>query len=204
MLLREYVPPVLCNEKIFIRIYSTQQEKVDGINNDIQDLINQCFIDTATWSLSIWEEEYGLKTVIDDTYENRRNRIRARKRGTRTTTKEVIRGICNSFVDKTTITEYGPQYYFDLLLKSYSGFYNYLQDLMEIIEELKPAHLGVTYHLMAVTQSNIYIALTGFSGEIIKTYPWTPNDIESKLDYYVPTFQPSSLEKIKTYPKEAI
>lgn len=203
MLLKDYIPPLICN-KMLSKIYEVQQPKIDDVNSNIQDLTNQGFIESATWSLPLWEEEFGVKSKVNDTLENRRSRVLAKKRGTGTTTVPTVENICNSFVDKTIVTEYSSQYYFDLLLKSYSGFHNYLQDLMEIVEEIKPAHLGVTYHLMAITQSNLYIGSAGFSGEIIKTYPWTPNDIESKLDYYIPTFQPSSLENIKTYPKEAI
>lgn len=204
MQLKDYIPSVIYEEKTLNKIYKIQQEKLDGVNVDIQDLVNQFFIETSTWSLPLWEEEYGVKSKVDDTLENRRSRVLAKKRGTGTTTVPTVKNICNAFVDKTTVVEHSSQYYFELLLESYSGFHNFLEDLMEIIEELKPAHLGVTYHLMATTQSNLYIASTGFSGEIINVYPWTPNNLESKVDVYIPSFQPSSLENINVYPKEAI
>ncbi len=201
MKLKDYISPSVCN-KILSQVLDVQQVKHDDINANIKDTINQCVIKKATWGLDDWEEEYGITTKLTDTLENRRSRALARKRGTRTTTKGVIKEICNSFVDNTNVIEHSAEYYFELILESYSGFHNFLEDLMEIIEDLKPAHLGVDYELKATAQSNIYMGFIGFDGEVVNTYPWTPNDIESKLDYYMPTFQPSSLENINTYPKE--
>ncbi len=201
MKLKDYIPPLICN-KMIAKANDVQQPQIDKLDANVEDLINQGFIKTATWGLDFWEEEFGVKSKLNDTLENRRSRVLARKRGTRTTTKGVIKEICNSFVDNTNVIEHSAEYYFELILESYSGFHNFLEDLMEIIEDLKPAHLGVDYELKATTQSNIYMGFIGFDGEVVNTYPWTPNDIESKLDYYMPTFQPSSLENINTYPKE--
>ncbi|WP_238948866.1 putative phage tail protein [Clostridium sp. YIM B02569] len=203
--LTKYVPPLIySNNNIMKSIYKSQGDELDGLLYCIEDLINQCFIETATWSLSSWENEFGVKAKMNDTLENRRSRVLAKKRGTSTTTKQVVKDICNSFVDNTSIIEYSSDYYFELILESYSGFHNFLEDLMDIIEELKPAHLGVNYELKATTKSNIYIGLAAFDGEIVNTYPWTPNDIESKAEYYIPIIQPSSLETINTYPKEVV
>lgn len=203
MLLKDYIPPLICN-KMVSKAFEVQQPQIDNLSSNIEELTDQGFIETSSWSLPLWEEEFGVKSKVDDTLENRRNRVLAKKRGIGTTTVPTVENICNSFLDKTTVTEHSANYYFDLLLESYSGFHNYLEDLIEIIEEIKPAHLGVNYHLMATTQSNLYIASTGFSGEIINVYPWTPSDLTTKLDYYVSAFQPSSLENINVYPKEAI
>ncbi|AGF56473.1 uncharacterized protein YmfQ (DUF2313 family) [Clostridium saccharoperbutylacetonicum] len=203
MLLKDYISPLVCN-KMVSKALEVQQPQIDNVIANINDLTNQGFIESATWSLDLWEEEFGIKSKLNDTLENRRNLVLAKKRGTGTTTVGTVKNVCNSFVDKTTVTEYSNEYYFDLLLESYNGFHNYLEDLMEIIEDLKPAHLNVNYHLKAITQSNLYIASVGFTSEIINVYPWTPSNLESKLDVYIPSHQPSSLESINVYPKEAI
>ena len=47
-----------------------------GINMDqldaaSQDVVNQMFLDTATWALSIYEAESNIKVNSDSTYEDR-------------------------------------------------------------------------------------------------------------------------------------
>ena len=44
----------------------------------LEDLINQLFIDTATWGLSIYEKELGLITNRSLPYEERREIIKAK------------------------------------------------------------------------------------------------------------------------------
>lgn len=202
--LTKYIPKEISDCIPTQQVLQSQGYQLGTINYYIQDLLNQCFVETADWGLEYWEKEYGITPKPTDTLTNRRNRILARKRGQETTTEAVIKNICNSFVDKTKIIKHNEEYYFELLLESYSGFHNFLEDLIEIIEELKPAHLGVLYELIATTKSNLYIGMVSFDGEIVATYPYTPNDIMSQTNIYIPIANQSNLETIMTYPQDHI
>lgn len=200
---KDYAPPELAEQRVFSQIYEAQDKQIDKLDENIQDLLNQFFIETATWGLQYWEEEFNIIPNINDTYEIRRNRILAKKRGQGTTTKEVIKNICNSYVDNTDVIEHSVEYWFELILESYKGFPYLLNDLYDIIDEIKPAHLGTGYKLVAITNNDLYIAGTSLMGEIITTYPWTPTEIENNTDIYVPmTAAYAGVETITTYPKE--
>jgi len=146
MLLKDYVPSLLCSGEIFSRIYAAQQTKIDSTNMDIQDLINQCFIETATWGLVLWEEEFGVKTDLTDTYENRRSRVIAKKRGQGVTTVAMIKNVAEAFANGTVeVIEDNIEYNFAIKFVSTKGIPPKIEDLKSAIDQIKPAHLGVSY-----------------------------------------------------------
>ena len=65
MLLKNYVPFFIANITEMQNIYNTQQKEIDKLNLDVKDLKAQCFVNTATWGLSIWEDFVGdRKSVV--------------------------------------------------------------------------------------------------------------------------------------------
>ncbi|NFH89723.1 DUF2313 domain-containing protein [Clostridium botulinum] len=202
MQLKNYVPSFINEDKILSKVYEEQQKQVDSINVDIQDLINQCFVETATWGLDTWEKELGIQSNIGDSYSIRRSRILAKLRGQGTTTIEAIKNICKSFVEDVEVIEHNEEYYFVINLLSHSGFPNGFETLYDSIREVKPAHLGVDYILRAITETDFRVVMVGLQGEIIKTFPWTPNNLAYKADVKIPLMQPKSFENIRTYPVE--
>ena len=146
MLLKYYIPEPIYNKKILNRIYNIQQIKIDEINVDIHDLINQCFVQTATWSLYIWEEEYGITTILNDSYEVRRSRIIAKMRGIGTVTVAMIKNVAESFQNGTVeVIEDNVNYAFTIKFTSLKGIPPKIEDIKNAIEEIKPAHLVVSY-----------------------------------------------------------
>ena len=94
--LNQYTPPYVYTkyEQDFQEVqtqYDAQSLQVGLLNYQIEDLINQAFIDTATWGIDLWEEEYGLDTNKLLSYEERREIVKAKKRGRGTTTIEMIK-----------------------------------------------------------------------------------------------------------------
>lgn len=199
----KYVPRLIYNDPNTNKVFTQQGLEIGKLKYYIDDLINNCFIETATWSLDIWEYEYGVISKDTDTIEIRRNRLLAKKKASGTITPKVIKNICNSFVDNTKIIQHYEDYYFELLLENINkGFQNFLEELIQIIEEIKPAHLEVFYKLIQTTQSNLYIGSVICNSEIITVYPWTSNDIEAQTNVYVPISNSTTLETIMIYPKE--
>ncbi|NFH70074.1 DUF2313 domain-containing protein [Clostridium botulinum] len=200
MQLKNYVPSFISGDKILSKVYEEQQKQVDSINADTQDLINQCFVETATWGLDTWEKELGIQSNIGDSYSIRRSRILAKLRGQGTTTIEAIKNICKSFVEDVEVIEHNPQYYFQINLLSHSGFPSGFDTLYESIREVKPSHLGVNYILRAITETDFRVVIVGLQGETVRVFPWTPNNLAYKADVKIPLMQSRSLENIRTYP----
>lgn len=146
MLLKDYLPPNLTSTDIFKAILSQEQLEVDGINNSIRGIIDQCFVDTATWGLDYWESFLGIVTdhAKDEAY--RRTVIKAKIRGSGTVTVQLIENVANSFANgSVAVIEHSTIYSFEIKFTSAKGIPPNLLDLQNAIEQIKPAHLAVTY-----------------------------------------------------------
>ena len=201
MQLRNLVPREIIEIKDIEEIYKSQQVQLDKSEVDIHDLLNQFSVNTCTWGILLWEKFIGILSDSSKSLEERKARVLAKIRGQGTTTIEAIKNICNAYADNTEVVEHTSEYWFELLLESYNGFLTDIESLYNTITEVKPAHLGVKYKLIATTKSNFYIGATSFTGETITTYPWQETEIESKADIYIPIVNYSNLETITTYPK---
>lgn len=169
MKLINYTAELICKGKIFSRIYQEQQKQVDLINDNIQDLINQCFIQTATWSLYIWEELYNIETDINDSYVNRRARVISAMRGQGTTTVEMIKNMASSYANgDVEVIEHNDKYYFVIKFVGTKGVPPKLEDLKNAINLIKPCHLGVEYEFTY----NVWGDIKAKTWGDIKTMTW--------------------------------
>ena len=140
--LSKYVPEFLYNEKTLNKIYKSQEEQLAVVLWQSDDLLKQCFIDTATWSLSIIEEEYGIKTNLNMSLEERREIIKAKKRGQGTCTKEMIKNVCEAFSGgEVNVLENTGPYAFTIQFVGVKGIPRNMPGLISTINEIKPAHL---------------------------------------------------------------
>src|SRR5690606_11212253 len=97
---------------------------------------------TATWGLAFWEQELGLKTNISKTLEERREIILARLQGIGTVTKDVIKRIAEAFSGgEVEVIEYPAEHRFVVKFVGTIGIPKNIASFIEIIEDLKPAHL---------------------------------------------------------------
>ena len=200
--LKKYMNPENIKGPTMDSIIEQEERQLENLKSNVDISLNETFIKRAqSIGLTILEKEFGLKVDNTLTIEERRKRLLAKKRGTGTTTIEAIKNICNAYADNTEVVEHTSEYWFELLLESYNAFLTDIESLYNTITEVKPAHLGVKYKLIATTKSNFYIGATSFTGETITTYPWQETEIEGKADIYVPIVNYSNLETITTYPK---
>lgn len=112
----------------------------------MDDLLNQCFIQTATWGLDIWERELGLTTDVSKAYERRREVIIAKLRGAGTTTKEMIRRVATAFSGgDVEVIEYPAEHRFEVQFVGTMGIPPNMEGLIQAIEEIKPSHLAYSF-----------------------------------------------------------
>lgn len=110
---------------------------------DVADLLDQFFLDTATWGLSCWEKVYGVESDAKKSLEVRRSAVRAKMRGMGTTTVELVQNVSESFVNgEVAVEEHNDEYRFDIVMLSVIGIPPNMEDLKRAIEEIKPAHLA--------------------------------------------------------------
>jgi hypothetical protein len=108
----------------------------------IDELANNLYVQTATWGLDYFEAELGIDTDISKTYEERRERILAKKRGTGTSTKQMIRNTAESFTaGEVVVIENFKDYSFSIKFIDTNGSPRNIDTLTNMIDEIKPAHL---------------------------------------------------------------
>lgn len=146
-MIKRYLPTFIAKGNIIKDIYESQQAEVDLLNNNIQDLINNLFVETATWSLETWEKEYNIPIDLEDTLENRRARILARmvSKG-QPFTKETIEAISNQFTNgDVEVIEHLEEDYFIVKFISTMGIPQKIKDVYDAINEIKASWLDVEY-----------------------------------------------------------
>ena len=142
--------------KIMQSILDTQGIEIDAVRDKLKDILNQFYVDTATWGLDLWERELNIQDTSGD-YAERRNRIKLYLAKPVSVTPQFLCTLTNRYLnDKSAaIIEHIPDYCFDVCFNNGSLFD--WEGLQEAIEIYKPAHLGVKYFALQNTQSNVSI-----------------------------------------------
>ncbi|OVE64408.1 hypothetical protein CCS79_25265 [Clostridium diolis] len=201
--LKSYVIDEVKSGYIFQEIFNAYGNRFDKLGLDISELFLQILPQTATeWGLKLWEKRVGITTNNAKSIEERRARVLAKLNSKGTTTVEVIKQICKSFVSEAEIIQNNPEYYFQINLISDTGFPYALDSLYDSIEIAKPAHLGVKYKLISVNQSQMYYGLSSIMGETMTVYPWIAKNIESNGKIEIGISQCTGSENITIYPSK--
>ena len=140
------VPPFLLQSAMFQTLYSIENQELTAIENAINDILNQCFIDTATWGLKYWEQFLGIPVDENKLAEYRRSVIKSKVRGAGTITVNLIKSVAESYSNgEVDVIENVAPYTFEVKFIGTRGIPPNLDDLKNAIEQIKPAHLAVTY-----------------------------------------------------------
>lgn len=140
--LSKYVPLFIYNGDIFNRVYKAQEYQLSYLAMQTQDLLNQGFVDTATWGLTACEEEYGIITNLNSSYEERREVIKAKRRGQGTCTKSLIKNVAEAFSGgECRVIENTAPYKFTIQFIGVKGIPKNMSGLRCAIDDIKPAHL---------------------------------------------------------------
>lgn len=113
---------------------------------------------TGSWGLELWERAWGIpvdRTLSDS---RRRDRILAKVKGTGTTTLEVIRAIAERFAPyPVEVVEESSLYRFVIWYLGTIGEVEHKQDLIDAVNELKPAHLDWEIKYRQEQDSEIFV-----------------------------------------------
>ena len=141
--LLEYLPSFYHNSDVIKTFMESNSIEVDTLKAYIEDLSKNLYVKSATWGLDLFEEELGLATDKSISYEERRERILAKKRGNGTTTKAMIKNTAEAFSGgEVEVIENFSDYSFIVKFVGIKGIPKNLTLFKNMIEEIKPAHLN--------------------------------------------------------------
>ncbi|MCC0647160.1 putative phage tail protein [Clostridioides sp. ZZV15-6598] len=204
MKLIDYLPS-FANNEIDIQIQEALENELLTLLDEKDDLLDQFFIDTATWGLDDWENLLGIKINYKLDFDTRRSNIKAKMRGRGITTIEVIKAISEAYTNTNVDVEvFSNLFSFTLSFITNNCSYNTILELDKKIEEIKPAHLEHRFEMILYNENGLYAGAVTNTGETVTIYPYTPKDITCFGEIILASGNNKSAERVILYPKQEV
>ncbi|CCL16213.1 TPA: putative phage tail protein [Clostridioides difficile] len=204
MKLIDYLPS-FANNEIDIQIQEALENELLTLIDEKDDLLDQFFIDTATWGLDDWESLLDIKINYKLDFDTRRSNIKAKLRGKGTTTIEVIKAISEAYTKTNVdVKVFSNLFSFTLSFLTNDCSYNTILELDKKIEEIKPCHLEHKFEMILFNKNNMFTGSTMNTGETVTIYPYSTTDITSFGELTITTGNDRSMEKVTLYPRQEV
>ncbi|WP_313429702.1 YmfQ family protein [Siminovitchia terrae] len=142
----ELIPYELRKSPQYKAIFEAEGKQFDRIEFNISDILDQTFIDTATWGLEIQEKELGIKTELGKPIEERRSVVKSKKRGMGTVTVDLVKSVTEAYYGgEVEVYEIPGAYLINIKFVSSLGVPSNLTDVENSLREIIPAHLGIEF-----------------------------------------------------------
>ena len=129
--------------------------EVNSINDEVDNVLNQFFVDSATYGLDKWEKMLGISKNTFD-IQTRRENVKAKMRSRGTTTVSVIKNICEAYSNGIVeIIVNHSDYSFIIDFVGTIGIPKAFAELDKTIEEIKPCHLAHSYKFNYNTHNDL-------------------------------------------------
>ena len=116
--------------------------ETSSINDEVENTLNQFYIDSATYGLDKWEKMLGISKNNND-IQTRRENIKAKMRSRGTITKRVLEIVASSFSNgKVDLVENYNDYSITIFFNTNIGRQLDVKNLNNAIAEIIPAHLA--------------------------------------------------------------
>jgi hypothetical protein len=118
----------------------------DRLDQHIFDVLNNTFIDQATWGLTIFEKEFDIPTDPNKPLDERRGVLKAKKRGSGTLSAKLIKSTAESFQNGSVSVEpLKGQSTFLITFNDVYGIPSNLEDIQSALRKILPAHRLVQF-----------------------------------------------------------
>lgn len=154
-----YLPKFLQKSPLFKGTNDADNREHETIRLDLQDLLNQFFIKSATWGLERWEDLVGIKTDTTKSLESRRDAVIAKIQNPESVTETFLTNLINRYIaDKAGyIISYPSEYRIEVLY--HGGQVLDYEKLRQSINTYIPAHIG--YKLVTITNGSLEVYAAG-------------------------------------------
>lgn len=152
-------------------LFRSIESEYARLENEVKLTENQFFVILADKNIQNHEQDVGVSPDDTADLETRQGRVLSKLRGTGTVTKTMMKNVAASFVNgDIEITEYPSRYMFSVAFTSKQGIPYNLQDIKDMIEEIKPAHLAVEYIFTYRLWEDVKKDLQNWT--MVKPYTW--------------------------------
>ena len=150
--------------------------EANSINDEVENTLNQFFVDSATFGLDKWDNMLGISKNNFD-IQTRRENIKAKMRARGTTSIDVIKNICEAYSNgEVDIVVNHTDYSFEIHFIGSIGVPKAFAELDKTIEEIKPCHLSHSYKF----NYNTHLNISTYTHEQLANY--THNEIRNSSE----------------------
>ena len=140
--------------------------EANSINDEVENTLNQFYVDSATYGLDYWEKMLGISKNNND-IQTRRENIKAKMRARGTTSIKTIKNICEAYsYGEVEIIVDHENFSFEIHFVGSMGVPKAFEELDKTIKEIKPAHLAHSYRF----RYNSHEYLSQYSHEHLSQY----------------------------------
>ena len=180
-----YLPHFLSKDERFRATNDADSAEHDSIRADLQDLLDQLYVVTATWGLDKWEELVDIVPQDGADIAARRAAVLLKLRNPPSVTVAFLEKLINQYIaDKSgTVTDHPETYTtdFDIPLLDKESMAGVTRDVRIYI----PAHIGAIYKAHTLTGVENRIAMLKSTVKTVDIYPAAVEQIKPESTFYV-------------------
>lgn len=167
--LSQYLPDYYQNIREFQTLIGAENEEVEQLQITMDEVLEQFYVDTATWGLFFWERICGIPTDESKPIDQRRSVIKSKLRGIGTVTVALIKNVAESWYNgEVEVTEQPSLYTVKIKFVGKLGVPPNLADIQNALREIIPAHLAINYEF------------TYLRWDELDSYGWTWDELDAK------------------------
>lgn len=153
--------------------------KIEEIENAILDTLNQAHIETATWGLAKWEKDLAVTTIEGKPLDQRRSVLIAKRRGYGKVSASMLKSVAESYENgRIDVVVYYLAGQIDITFNDNLGTPPNIQDVMNAINQIKPAHYGVAYHYRYLRVAEVHsMTVADLHKTLIDKFAFTSREV---------------------------
>lgn len=138
----QYLPAFLAHSQQFKATNDADSKEHDTIRIDLQDVLDQFYVNTATWGLDRWEELVGLPTDKNKDIVRRRVAVLNKLQPAGSVTEKFLKEIVNTYIANRSCSVKSIPEDYAVEIEYDGGQVTDFHALIDAIRTYIPAHLG--------------------------------------------------------------
>lgn len=184
-------------------LFKTASIPIDDVATQLEDIYNQYFFDTASWGLKIYEKEMSIKHRITSTPDERRAVLEAKWKSSGKVDIMLLQAVANSWRNEGITVDFIDGK-IQVVFTGDRGFYEGWDDLLEALDNVKPAHLALLLTIIVLLkQSTIYIGASLQTGSEMRIYPIFSDELRAACTLPLVVYYKQGTS-LSVYPKGVI
>ncbi|MGG3281730.1 YmfQ family protein [Paenibacillus solani] len=158
-----YLPSFYHDIREMKAIADAEGPELDKLTQKMDDQLDQYYPETATWTLSRYEQDLNIPVNLSKPIEQRRSVIISKMRGSGRVSASMLKNVAQAYDRGNIEVSVQPaEYRVTIHFRDTLGIPPNLGDLKSAIEEIKPAHIAITYAFNYLLIRDIHDVMTLF------------------------------------------